>query len=217
LLVVLAALVGLAHQALLSRRGNKLGWRQPRCEGGCELGVLASPALTLDVSRSSVLPTSICRVPPSFSEISHGRVPGKRSIDGLRTCDATLEQAPKVVGGAGGNKDSAIEMSATDGSQQTSEEGDHEIYELVSLQRVECAQWNNQRSSTRVYACSNMTCTLWHHSDCITVVGERVRRLIGEAIGEAIARARWMEANKHVKRRRKNQRSATRANACSTM
>jgi hypothetical protein len=163
----------------------------------------ASPALTLDVSRSSVLPTSICRVPPSFSEISHGRVPGKRSIDGLRTCDATLEQAPKVVGGAGGNKDSAIEMSATDGSQQTSEEGDHEIYELVSLQRVECAQWNNQRSSTRVYACSNMTCTLWHHSDCITVVGERVRRLIGEATGEAIARARWMEANKHVKRRAK--------------
>jgi len=35
-----------------------------------------------------------------------------------------LEQAPKVVGGAGVNKDSVIEMSATDGSQQTSEEGD---------------------------------------------------------------------------------------------
>ena len=96
----------------------------------------ASPASTLDASQSSVLPTSICRVPPSFSEISHGRVPGERSIDGLpdvrREVGATLEQAPKVVGGAGGNKDSAIEMSATDGNQQTSEEGDHEIYELVS-------------------------------------------------------------------------------------
>jgi hypothetical protein len=109
----------------------------------------ASPVSTLDVSRSSVLPTSICRVPPSFSEISHGRVPGERSIDGLpdvrREVGATLEQAPKVVGGPGGDTDSAIEMSATDGSQQTSEEGDHEIHEFVSsLQRVECDQWNNQ-------------------------------------------------------------------------
>jgi hypothetical protein len=61
-----------------------------------------------------------------------------------REVGAMLEQAPKVVGGAGVNKDSVIEMSATDGSQQTSEEGDHEIHELVSLQRVECDQWNNQ-------------------------------------------------------------------------
>jgi hypothetical protein len=48
-----------------------------------------------------------------------------------------------VVGGAGGNKDSAIEMSATDGNQQTSEERDHEIYELVSsLQELSAINGN---------------------------------------------------------------------------
>jgi hypothetical protein len=113
-------------------------------------------------------------------------VPGQRDDrrppDVRREVRATLEQAPKVVGGAGGNKDSAIEMSATDGNQQTSEEGDHEIARYTSLCH-HCNELSAINGNPSDHRLGSTHVAIRSVRYGIAVVSERVRRLVRERDG----------------------------------